>query len=526
MAVETVLIKDIIGWIPKDYAIPDMQREFVWTNTQVRDFIDSLYHGHPVGMLLVWEVNQDDNIPIRHIDDQNHVLGEFRHLVIDGQQRLTSLLLVKQGSLFKGKKKREIKLLFNPLTEEFQIEIPKIKGDISWFNVSEVINSESILKLIREKKLIEKKGLDQEGEDKIHDNLSRLKSVFFGEGYSIPIYKISREVSYSEITDIFVKLNSKGTKIRITELILALLSLKLPGKFKQSLNEFIESLENSGWSIETSVLIRCLVAIAVKGARLRYFRNIADSISEKELETYWGITKDSIKHALQIFEQNLGIKTSSVIPSQLAIIPIVFFLSKKEKLTERDTKELILWFLMSSYWARYTGPTETRLDEDIKNIDQNEDFSRLLKNLKNQVGRLFISKDDFVGFKENVKLLSYVTLRNKKAEDWFKGNVITTTDYEEHHIFPRSLLFNAGYDYRIIDDVANIAFLTQKANRSILDKEPYEYMASIDKNKLKKQCVSYDKEILKIKKYEVFLKRRRNLLIKEINNYLKSLGLK
>lgn len=524
MAVETVLIKDIIGWIPREYAIPDMQREFVWNNVQVRDFMDSLYRGHPVGMLLVWEVSPEDNIPIRHIDDENHSLREFRHLVIDGQQRLTSLLLIKQGSIFKGKRKREIKLLFNPFTEEFQIDNPKIKNNPEWVNVTEIINSGSILKFIREK--IPSLSGDNGHEEQIHDRLTRVKNIFLGEAYSIPIYKISREINYNEITDIFVKLNSKGTKIRITELILALLSLKLPGKFKAGLNKFLDSLSDRGWILDTSVVIRCLVAVAVKGARLKSFRNISDSISERELIKYWDITQESILHCLQILEHNLGIKNSGVLPSQIALVPVVFYLSRQEKLTEKNTKDLILWFILSSYWARYTGPTETRLDQDIRNLNKDNNFSQLFTDLRRQVGRLFVSKSDFVGFKENVKLLSYITLRDGKAEDWFKGNIITTTDYEEHHIFPRSLLFEEGFDYRIIDDVANIAFLSQKANRDISNKEPYEYLSTIDKRKLAKQCVVYEKETLKIKNYEKFLNKRRATLIRKINEYLSNQGLK
>jgi hypothetical protein len=478
-------------------------------------------------MLLVWAINAEDNIPVRHIDDSFRNLNEFRYLVIDGQQRLTSLLLVKQGYLFKKDKRREIRLLFNVLTEEFQIENPKIKNKPEWLNVTEIINTENIMSLIRKKDLQNKLKLTQEQiEEQIFARLNKIKNIFTGEGYTIPIFKISRDVDYNEVTDIFVKLNEKGTKIRITELLLALLSLKLPGKFKENLNKFLTNLEGKGWVIDTSVIIRCLVAIAVKGARLRYFRKIVDSITEESLQDIWKMTQEAVLHCLQILEQNIGIRSSRILPSQIVLVPLVFYLSTKERLSEKDTREFILWFLLSSYWGRYTGPVETRLEEDIKYLDQNKNFQGLLKYLKNQVGRLFVSKDDFVGAKQNAKLLSYVALRNKKAEDWFKGHLITTSDYEEHHIFPRSLLFDEGYNYQEIDDVANIAFLTQKANRSILNKEPFNYLSGVDKRKLAKQCVVYEKNILKIRNYKTFLKRRRSLLVKEINNYLISLGLR
>lgn len=526
MAIETVFIKDLITYTKRDYAIPEMQREFVWSNTQVRDFMDSLYKKHPVGMLLVWEVTQGDDVPIRHIDDSNRDLKDFRFLVIDGQQRITSLLLIKQGELFKNDKKRALKLLFNVDTEEFQIENPKTKNSPEWINVTELLKAESAISVLQKEVLKHKIIPQEEVYDKYLPRLEKIRNIFMGESYSIPIFKIMGDITYEEVTDIFVKLNDKGTKIRITELILALLSLKLPGQFKENLNQFTDELEEKGWFIETSVIIRCLVAIAVKGARLKYFRNIVNEIKEKELDTIWLKTRDSISHALQILEHNVGIKNSRVLPSQLVLVPLSYYLSKKERLSERDSREFILWFLLASYWSRYSGPVETRLEEDIKYIEKNIELTGLQKLLKERVGRLFISNEDFVGTKENQKLLSYATLRAKGAEDWWRGHKITTSDYEEHHVFPRSLLFEAGYSYQEIDDVANLAFLTQKANRTILNKEPYEYLSGVDKSKLKKQCVIYDKELLKIKNYKRFINKRRSLLVKEINLYLKYLGLK
>lgn len=98
-------------------ALPDMQREFIWDNSQIRDLADSLYKNHPIGMVLLWQTNPDDNVPITAIDDTTKEISNYSELVIDGQQRLTSFLLIKKGLIFKGAKERNIKLLFNPFTE-------------------------------------------------------------------------------------------------------------------------------------------------------------------------------------------------------------------------------------------------------------------------------------------------------------------------------------------------------------------------------------------------------------------------
>src|SRR3972149_8404485 len=322
MAIETVFIKDLITYTQREYAIPEMQREFVWSNTQIRDFMDSLYKKHPVGMILVWEINQGDDVPIRHIDDSNRDLKDFRYLVIDGQQRITSLLLIKKGELFQRDKKRNLKLFFNVQTEEFQIENPKLKNRQEWINVTHLLQMETTTKAI--KPIRESLKLSEDEADQLRDRLEKIRNIFYAESYSIPIFKITGDIGYDEVTDIFVKLNDKGTKIRITELVLALLSLKLPGQFKENLNQFIDELEERGWFIETSVIIRCLVAISVRGARLKYFRNIVNRIDESELDSIWKKTRDSILHVLQILEQNTGIKNSKILPSQLVLVTLSF----------------------------------------------------------------------------------------------------------------------------------------------------------------------------------------------------------
>jgi hypothetical protein len=342
---------------------------------------------------------------------------------------------------------------------------------------------------------------------------------------NIPVFIIPSNMDYEEVVDIFVKINSKGTRIRITELLLALLALKIPGEFRNDFRNYIEELENDGWCIDDGVVIRSLVAISVKQGRLAYFRSIARSISEEDLLNKWDITKKSLRECLKILEENLGIRNSDILPSQYVLIPLTFYISQKnDAFSERDTKEFILWFLLASFWGRYAGSPETRLDEDIKSITENKNLRKLFHSLKAQVGRLLADEERFTGTSKNSKLLLYVVARNEGAEDWWKGHKITTSDYEEHHIIPRSLLKKANYEYSLIDDVSNIAFLTEKANRRISNTPPEIYLAEIDSAKLKKQFVPLDKNLWKIENYELFLQQRRKVIVEKVNDYLKSLG--
>lgn len=505
-------------------ALPDMQREFIWENTQIRDLVDSLYKNHPIGMVLLWQTNPEDNVPITAIDDTTREISNYSELVIDGQQRLTSLLLVKKGMIFKGGKERIIKLLFNPFEEKFELEIPPLRNKSDWFGVTQVIQEGEYSAVNREKL----KQLEW-SEEKIYEALRKLgevRNIFMGARNSIPVFTISPDMDYEEVADIFVKINSKGTRIRITELLLALLALKIPGEFRKDFRDYVEKLEDNDWYVDAGVIIRALVAISVKQGRLAYFRGIARSISDVDLRNNWEITKKSLEECFKILEENLGINISDILPSQYVLIPLAFYVSqKKDAFSENDTREFILWFLLASFWGRYAGSPETRLDEDIKSISENKKLSKLFHLLKSQVGRLLVDEERITGKSRNSKLLLYVVARKEGAEDWWKGHRITTSDYEEHHIIPRSLLKKAEYEYALIDDAANIAFLTEKANRKISNTPPEKYLVKIDPAKLEKQFVPIDKNLWQIENYEDFLQHRRRIIVGKINEYLKSLGI-
>lgn len=525
MGVEDMPIQDILGKIERgEIALPDIQREFVWRDTQVRDLVESIYRKNPVGLILLWEQPYGENIPVVFIEETNAEDRRYRELIIDGQQRLTSLLLVHKGKITQRGKTREIKILFNPLDEEFQLENPKIRNKPQWFNVTEVLNKPLTILVDRERLKSELGLSDEEIDKKVYARLEELKSQLTKE--RLPVFRIPSDKDYEEIAKIFVNVNSKGTRIRITELLLALLAVKIPGKLKKDFYDYLSELEDSGWELNASVLIRSLVGIATNQGRLQHFKALAEKIPKNELIRYWELTKENINHLLRILDENFGIRNSSFLPSEMVLVPIVKYLEHKGgKLSSDETKKLMLWFLLASFWGRYTGPTETRIDEDIKTIIRTNSLDELFNNLKNQVGRLRISNEDFVGSGTDKKLLLYVVSREEGAVDWFKGHKITTTDIQEHHIFPRSLLKKREFDRALINDIANIAFLTEKANKSILNKEPIQYLKEIDEEKLQKQFIPLDPELWKIENYEKFLRNRREIIVKKINKYFDSLGL-
>lgn len=116
------------------------------------------------------------------------------------------------------------------------------------------------------------------------------------------------------------------------------------------------------------------------------------------------------------------------------------------------------------------------------------------------------------------------------AKDWFTGTVLSSTNVgpshklELHHIFPKALLKNKNYEPQDINDLANMAFLSQRANRDILDSPPVEYLKNIDEERLKAQYIPVDKNLWELNNFKKFLDERRKLFAEAINKYLKTLG--
>src|SRR5687768_630049 len=145
-SVNQYLIETILSWIKSgEIAIPEIQRPFVWDSSKVRDLLDSLYQGYPVGYVIAWR-----NPSVRLKDGS---LSEGKKILIDGQQRVTALTAAILGEyvISKTYQRIKIRIAFNPLTEKFEVQNPAILKDKTWFpDIAEALNgSTGILKLVR-----------------------------------------------------------------------------------------------------------------------------------------------------------------------------------------------------------------------------------------------------------------------------------------------------------------------------------------------------------------------------------------
>jgi len=536
LKVEEVLEKIEAGF----YVVPEIQRSFIWRNTQIRDLVASIYNNFPIGAIIYWE------IPDRFRNEYGYLFRPLaedlpkengRYMIIDGQQRLTSLLLVKRGEIAIRGRKRRINIFFNPIGEEFELGSKKIQKDPFWFNVTEVLNAEDELELVEERA---NKYDPLRKNPQVRKNISKLREMF----KTYVVHLIPADLGYSEdflstferISDIFVKLNSTGTRIRMPDLALALLTAKvrkdIGAPFRQKFEEILKELENKKFRVDNeSVLIRLYLAIATGTTRFKEAKEKLEKKEGHELLDFLSEVKKSINEAVNLLCE-LGIKSLKFLQSRYLLVPIAFLLYKevifpKRIISEEFKEELSKWLILASQEKRY-GRLESELYEDTKTIEKGSGIKGLIKNLRMREYPFSALDESYETHHITMLLLLYQKLRTK---DWDLDKSpripeikeINPEDLHIHHIFPKEFLERRKFGEEW-DNVANITIISRSANEKIKFRDPKEYLKElyeVDPELLKKHFIPTDKELWDIDRFSEFLKERMKLIINAIEKELR-----
>ena len=513
----SVLLEELSGGI---LGLPEIQRSYVWNRPQARDLVDSIYREYPSGLILLWKPKELPELRNTDLDQNASRTPDF--LILDGQQRLTSLMKVFDG---------EIDVYFNVDEESFQIYSRKLKANPLWISVKNVVG-EGAVKVWRElKKLLDSQPTQIE-ETKLDEYLSRLSALEKIKEYRYPVMIIHTD-DYEEITESFIRVNSKGTRLREAELAMAQLAFHWPGALVKEFESALADYEQTNYNLEARFLMRSYVAVATGQCRFRFLSALWKK-NATELEDIWRDTKKAVDHTINFLRNNAGIESSDWIPSINSLVPIVVHLSKKQgRLTSDEEKGLLFWFFEATIHGRFTGSPETKIDQDLKAVETADPIGGIVANLKKDIASFDITPEMVDGkYQRHTFLpLIFVISRQKSAKDWFTGTVLSSTNVgpehqlELHHIFPKAVL-NENTDFKPheIDDLANISFLSQKANRSILKSKPEEYLQKIDEQRLNAQYVPLERDLWRVDRFRDFLKERRRLLTEAINTYMKETG--
>ncbi len=369
--------------------------------------------------------------------------------------------------------------------------------------------------------------------DPLFDKYSkRLQAVRKIRDYPYVMHVLDRKLSYEEVAEIFVRVNSLGMKLRGSDLALAQITSRWPGSLKM-FEEFQEECEDRWSSLDLGLLVRALVVFATKQSR---FKTVA-SIQLQKLREGWVQAKEGIQFAINFLQANAGIEDLSLLSSPLLLIVPGFYAWKRGyQLTPEDEQGLRQWVFVANARGHFGGASESTLDADLSTITKGGTTDDLLNALKLEFGRLEITPEDFVGRNKRSALFGmvYLALKARGAKDWRTGLALSLTHQgsvhiiELHHIFPKSLLRQAGNKTAAINEIANMALVSGGTNRKIAKTPAQDYLKGILEKRgqeaLEAHCIPTDQSLWALEAYPQFLDYRRAALAKLVNDFITGSG--
>ncbi len=525
----------------KEIVVPEFQREYVWRLEQAKELMTSLFKDYPTGSILVWPTNKPPKIKNNAVDIKD--IGTVR-VLLDGQQRLTTLYLLIKGQIPPYYREDDITndprhLYFNLETGDFNYyQKQKMEGNSFWKRVVDCFNDDfDIFSL--ENDIKEKGGDFSELGRKINNNIGKLKSIL-REDYHIQ--QVPDGVEIDEAIDIFDRVNSKGTKLTDAELVLTHIAGKWP-EVREKMKESIREYRKTGFDFSLDFLTRCMTIIITKSALFEKMNDeIYKNTREEDYKEKWKNLTKIFNYLLPILKENGYINGSGDLSTNNVLVPIVAYISQNSfSFPNTPIRNYFLyWMFLASVWGRYSSRTDQSLDRDVYlAINSQNPIDDLLKEIEDQRGRLEVKQADLEGRGSAHPLYKMLGIlaRYNKAIDWKNGGSLNETLGEEyaihsHHIFPQGLLYKNGYtsdnhlDKKIVNEIANRAFITRDANLDISDKKPLDYLREIKKKypeALKQQFIPEFENLWDIGKFRDFLAERRILIAQSINDFLDNL---
>jgi hypothetical protein len=343
------------------------------------------------------------------------------------------------------------------------------------------------------------------------------------------MHVLERELSYEEVAEIFVRVNSLGVKLRGSDLALAQITARWRNSLKL-LEEFQEECEEKWFTLDLGHLVRGMVVFATGQSQFRSVGNIP----LERLQDGWEQAKEGLRFAINFLRSNAGIDDESLLSSHFLAIVIAYFSQlRKGKLSKQEERDLLYWLYLANARGRYSrGATETILDADLATLRKGAPAD-LIDSLKQQFGRLDLQPSDFAGRGSQSALfaLVFLALKRKGAKDWESGLNISLTHQgrlhyiQYHHIFPKAKL-KGLYETSEINEIANMAFISGHTNRRLGTKSPADYFPAIIEKRgpdaLECQCVPLDADLHRIDNYRRFLEVRREALADVVNQFIQA----
>lgn len=562
-AVNQQLIETLLAWVNSgEIAIPEIQRPFVWDSSKVRDLMDSLYQGYPIGYVIAW---RNPNVRLK-----DGSLSEGKKILIDGQQRVTALTAAILGQYVINRiyERIKIKIAFHPIDEKFEVQNPAILKDKTWLpDISEAINGD--LFDIAHNYFELNPDVDKKQVQNAFSNLMNIPKKQIG------MIELAADLDIETVTEIFIRINSKGVVLSQADFVMSKIAsntdyngnelrkaidyfchLSIAPEFYKhivdndpefSKSEFFQKMKwledekEDLYDPDYNDLIRVAFTTQFNRGRLsdlvsllsgRNFetRTYEDSIAESSFATLKigvnnFINETNFKRFLMIIK-SAGFIDPKLIRSQNAInFAYIVYLKLRDLGVNSVKIETFVrkWFVYSILTGRYSGSPESTFDYDIKQIS-NKPFEEYLKEKEDgELSDAFWnaslpqSLDTSVASSPyfHVFLASQVKANDRGflSRDVLVGSLIEHRG-DIHHLFPKDYLKKHGFDRAKYNQIANYVYMQSEINIKVGNKPPKEYFESINN-----QIFDGNQELSGLSSSEQMLENlRMNCVPEEIQN--------
>jgi hypothetical protein len=533
-------IETLLTWVKSgEIAIPEIQRPFVWDATKVRNLLDSLYQGYPVGYLIAWRN------PTVKLKDGTSSAG--KRILIDGQQRVTALMAALLGRevLTKDYETVRIRIAFHPQEKRFEVANPAIRKDAAWIeDVAEVFAPDADLIELTETYAAKNPTADRKVVGKVLQKLCKIINNHVG------VIELADDLDIETVTEIFIRVNSAGTELSQADFAMSKIAVNETyggNLLRKAIDyfchlavapEFLSRIEKGDKAFAASEFL----------PQMRWLKNVNDDIynptytdmlrvaftsefrrgklqdlvallsgrnfetkqyEETIAEESFGRLKQGILRFINkthfdritMILRSAGFETRDLIGGQNAVnfAYILYLRGRAENLPAADLERLVRrWYVMSVLRGRYTGSPESAFDFDIRQVEARGLAAYAEAVIENELPESFwtgmLPQLMDTSSSNSPYFLAYQAAQVKLGDKGFLSRDITVLALlrnrsDVHHVYPRNHLKKQGLSRGRYNQIANFVLAQSEVNIAIGDKAPEVYF-----KELAEQCAGGKKK--------------------------------
>jgi len=523
-------VETLLSWVKSgEIAIPEIQRPFVWSASDVRDLLDSLFNGYPVGYLIIWK-SPDVNL-------KDGSRSEGKKILIDGQQRITALMAALLGYevVTKEYKKVRIRVAFNPQTQQFEVSNPAIEKDAAWIpDIATIFAHDFRARAYVNDYCQRNEGVDP---DTIDDRINDLKAIVYN---TIGIIDLDSSLDIETVTEIFIRVNSEGTPLSQADFAMSKIAVNeaqgghvlrkaidyfchmavAPDFYtiiRENDQEFAATdyfgrmawlrRENDDLYDPTySDMLRVAFTSEFRRGRLqdlvallsgrnfetrKYEQSIVEDTFRRLHNGVMNFMNEHLFNRFVMIIKSAGFVSSSLIGSQMALnfAYILYLTLRNQGVSNADIERHVRrWYVMSVLTGRYSGSPESAIDYDIRQIDEVGIDTYVDVIIRGQLSEAFwdtmLPQQMITSANNSPYFHVYRAAQVKLNDKGFLSHDITVRELIEHksdvhHVFPRDLLKRAGMARGQYNQIANYVIAQSEINIAIGNKAPDVYFQQV-----------------------------------------------